>query len=84
MTSERPLDDALIIIGLFVGMTYHFRPVYGIGPVVGIGLFGGPGPVVSLTYGQRSDKRYLMAIKVKSVIFTQKERPTYCEQLLKI
>ena len=36
------------------------------------------------TNGPRSDKRDLMAIKVKSNIFTQKERPTYWEQLLKI
>ena len=35
-------------------------------------------------YGPRTDKRDLMAIKVKSNIFTQKERPTYCEQLMKI
>ena len=52
MTSERQLDDAHTIIGVFVGMTYHFRLVCAIGPVVGIGLFGGPGPVVSLTYIQ--------------------------------
>ena len=35
-------------------------------------------------YGPRSDKRDLMAIKVKSNIFTQKERQPYCEHLLKI
>ena len=34
-------------------------------------------------YRPRSDKRDLMAIKVKSEIFTEKERPSYCEQLLK-
>ena len=34
--------------------------------------------------GLRSDKRDLMAIKVKSNSFTRKERPPYCEQLLKI
>ena len=35
-------------------------------------------------YGPRSDKRDLMAIKVKSGIFTEIERPSYLEQLLKI
>ena len=29
--------------------------------------------------GPRSDKRDLMAIKVKSEIFTEKEGPSYCE-----
>ena len=37
-----------------------------------------------LIYGPRSDKRDLMAIKVKSEIFTEKERRSYHEQLLKI
>ena len=32
----------------------------------------------------RSDKRDLLAIKVKSEIFTEKERPSCCEQLQKI
>ena len=35
-------------------------------------------------YWPRSDKRDLMAIYVKSEIFTEKESPSYCEQLLKI
>ena len=34
--------------------------------------------------GPRSDKRDLMALKVKSGIFTEKERPSYHKQLLKI
>ena len=37
-------------IGPFVGLDYEMGPFVGIGPVVGIGLFGGTGPVVSLTY----------------------------------
>ena len=32
----------------------------------------------------RSDKRDLLAIKVKSEILTEKERPSCCEQLQKI
>ena len=35
-------------------------------------------------YEPRSDKRDLLAIKVKSVILTEKERPSCCEQLQKI
>ena len=31
----------------------------------------------------RSDRRDLLAIKVKSEIFTEKERPSCCEQLQK-
>ena len=38
----------------------------------------------TLLYGPRSDKRDLMAIKVKSAIFTERERLGYCEQFLKI
>ena len=37
-------------IGPFVGLDNEIGPFVGIGPVVGIGLFGGTGPVVSLTY----------------------------------
>ena len=37
-------------IGAFVGLDYEIGQFVGIGPVVGIGLFGGTGPVVSLTY----------------------------------
>ena len=36
------------------------------------------------TYEPRSDKRDPLAIKVKSEIFTEKERPSCCEQLQKI
>ena len=32
----------------------------------------------------RYDKRDLLAIKVKSEIFTEKERPSCCEQIQKI
>ena len=32
----------------------------------------------------RSDKRDLLATKVNSDIFTEKERPSYCEELQKI
>ena len=32
----------------------------------------------------RSDRRDLLAIKVKREIFTEKERPSCCEQLQKI
>ena len=32
----------------------------------------------------RSDRRDLLAIKVKSEIFTENERPSCCEQLQKI
>ena len=35
-------------------------------------------------YEPRSDKRDLLAIKVKSEIFKEKERPSCCEQLQKI
>ena len=35
-------------------------------------------------YEPRSDKRDLLAIKVKSEISTEKERPSCCEQLQKI
>ena len=35
-------------------------------------------------YEPRSDKMDLLAIKSKSEIFTEKERPSYCEQLQKI
>ena len=35
-------------------------------------------------YEPRSDKRDLLAIKVKSEIITEKERPSCCEQLQKI
>ena len=31
-------------------------------------------------YEPRSDKRVLLAIKVKSEIFTEKERPSCCDQ----
>ena len=34
----------------FVRKDTEFSPVVRIGPVVGIGLIGGTGPVVSLTY----------------------------------
>ena len=37
-------------IGPFVGLDYEIGPFVGIDPVVGIGLFGGTGLVVSLTY----------------------------------
>ena len=37
-------------IGPFVGLDYEISPFVGIGPVVGIGLFWGTGPVVTLTY----------------------------------
>ena len=33
---------------------------------------------------QESDRRDLLAIKVKSEIFTEKERPSCCEQLQKV
>ena len=39
---------------------------------------------VQISYEPRSDKRDLLAIKVKSEIFTEKERPSCCEQLQKI
>ena len=39
-------------IGPFVGLNYEIGPFVGIGPVVGIGLFGETGPVVSLTHIQ--------------------------------
>ena len=35
---------------------------------------------LSPIYESRSDRRDLLAIKVKSVIFTEKERPSCCEQ----
>ena len=37
-------------IGPFVGKDETIGPFVIIGPVAGIGLFGGTGPVVSLTY----------------------------------
>ena len=40
--------------------------------------------VIFKTYEPRSDKRDLLAIKVKSEIFTEKERPSHCEHLQKI
>ena len=36
------------------------------------------------TFEPRSDKRDFLPIKVKSEIFTEKERPSCCEQLQKI
>ena len=72
MTSERQLDDACTIFGLFVGMTYHFRPVCGIGPVVGIGLFRGPGPVVSLTFVE--GLCYLYSLTVVSLTYIHQKR----------
>ena len=36
------------------------------------------------TFKPRSDKRDFLAIKVKSEIFTEKDRLSYCEQLQKI
>ena len=42
-------------IGLFVGIGDEISLVVGIGPVVGIGLFGGTGLVVSLTYLLNTD-----------------------------
>ena len=35
-------------------------------------------------YEPRSDRTDLLATKVNSEIFTEKERPSYCEQLQKI
>ena len=41
--------------------------------------------MASIEYEPRSDKRDLLAIKVKKKIFTEKERPTSCcEQLQNI
>ena len=37
-----------------------------------------------LTIEPRSDGRDLLAIKVKSEVFTEKERPSCCEELQKI
>ena len=37
-----------------------------------------------LIFESRSDKRDLLVIKVKSEIFTEKERPSCCEHLQKI
>ena len=37
-----------------------------------------------IIFEPRSDKKDLLAIKVKSEIFTEKERPSCCEQLQKI
>ena len=42
----------MVKIGPFVGKDERISPVVEIGPFVGIGLFGGTGPVVSLTYMQ--------------------------------
>ena len=39
--------------------------------------------IIANTFEPRSDERDLLAIKVKSVIFTEKERPSCCEQLQK-
>ena len=47
-------------------------------------LFESVSQEFSLLYEPRSDKRDLLAIKVKSEIFTEKERPSCCEQLQKI
>ena len=38
---------------------------------------------MEITNELRSDNRDLLAIKVKSEIFTEKERPSCCEQLQK-
>ena len=39
---------------------------------------------VRFIYEPRSDKRDLLAIKDENEIFTEKERPSCCEQLQKI
>ena len=48
---------------------------------------GGPtfslGPMLIFIYELRSDRRDLLAIKVKSEIFTEKGRPSCCVQLQK-
>ena len=49
-------------IGPFVGKDETIGQVVRIGPFVGIGLFGGTGPVVSLTY-------IYIYIKQKDVLF---------------
>ena len=41
-------------------------------------------PYTHFIYEPRSGKRDLLAIKVKSEILTEKERPSCCEQLQKI
>ena len=46
-------------IGPFVGLDYEIGPFVGIGPVVGIGLFGGTGPVVSLKYIYSINKKMI-------------------------
>ena len=40
--------------------------------------------VPPIIYEPRSERRDLLAIKVKIEIFTEKERPSCCEQLQKI
>ena len=50
MTFESRPSCGKTMIGPFVGLDYENVPFVGIGPVVGIGLFGGTDPVVSLTY----------------------------------
>ena len=39
---------------------------------------------MTFIYEPRSDKRDLLAIKSKSEIFSEKEKPSFCEQLQKI
>ena len=63
---------------------FLFLLVLGIGVLFNCGTLWAFHIIILNTYGPRSDKRDLMAIKVKGNSFTQKERPTYCEQLLKI
>ena len=62
-------------IGPFVGLDYEIGPFVGIGPVVGIGLFGGTGPVVSLTYIYRlfENSRILCFFGVKNMFFYPKK-----------
>ena len=47
-------------------------------------IYVGIEPILTHLIEPRSDKRDLLAIKVKSQIFTEKERPSFCEQLQKI
>ena len=62
------------------------RPILSPGKKLTGGKFRPVTPVIVVlcTYEPRSDRRDLLAIKFKNEIFTEKERPSCCEQLQEI
>ena len=72
-------------IGPFVGKDETIGPVERIGPSVGIGLFGGTGPVVSLTYikiqkgmGQAHLRQTSQVKEINCSLYTAYNYSIYC------